>query len=893
MEVVQKASKIKKTPLFNIKGSSSTTDTGLHKQRSNSRSPNTKMLSVANLFSPKTLRRSPSGNRFVKNKPIYSLPKIQNVHSFQNSERLACTSVVHKPRCARRFSPRTTPQKVSQVCSLLPRRKTLLFSNNAIRTQHKPVNLHKTVKIPFTSTTQKRNHNNSVPRRLVGVWEDTRRNLPIYNTSIGTSPELGFQNKPQKIDLGTIDVNILSRSDVAWELCNPNPRPPEVRENFLTRLQVTAEVHDPPSGLAKTRGYAEFRRPFNQIRQTPNVPVPALPCTGEKSDNFDGFEEHDRMVGQLAVTRLCRIMEAPQNVPHPVDGCVKRGVGSSDRVRGQFLEAVGRRNQERTHHIQRDHGSSLSITENKNCTEFDNINLHRLRNNMLRCEQIGFGTICTAEQDCNSASGDSRTNKLLPQSTPHPREDECVGRLAIPANTQSRRMDLIGSVVQRPRDNERPIANRSIRTSRKCQTPGFCMSLQTSINTLGGQSPIGLEPMESNLSFSSPSSTSRSSGQIEELQRSWGSDSSRLPVSNLVGGSQPICPRSTDNARHKPRNASGSAGATVTHVIRLSRVQFLKYVLNRNLTPEVTEALINAHRKTTQRQYQHCWTSFQKYLLKEKIQIINISNVLKYLIYLEKQQKLLPNSIAVHKNALQLPLKYGFNICTNATEFSLLSRSQFISNPPRKKIIPQWSISKVLNMLESPKFSGPNVNIENLLSKCIFLLALATGNRVSEISAFDRSGVRFSPDMKKVNLHVKPGFLYKNERLSHSPPRISVPSLSQNNEAHKLCPVKTLNTWLNKTKDFSGNALFFDVKTAKSLNAGRISHVLCKIINEADPGCFPHGHDVRKVATSLAWTRGLSLTNIVQNAFWKSPSVFVKKYLFFVEDTPNCISLLS
>ena len=136
--------------------------------------------------------------------------------------------------------------------------------------------------------------------------------------------------------------------------------------------------------------------------------------------------------------------------------------------------------------------------------------------------------------------------------------------------------------------------------------------------------------------------------------------------------------------------------------------------------------------------------------------------------------------------------------------------------------------------------------------------------------------------------------MYKNERLGHSPPAIHVPALLVNNTNHNLCPVKNLQLWINKTQHYSGNSLYFDLKSLKSLNASRISFLLCKLINEADPNTFPKAHDIRKMAVSLAWTKGVPVADIIKNSFWKNSNVFVTKYLFKV-DIPRsrCVTLLN
>ena len=54
---------------------------------------------------------------------------------------------------------------------------------------------------------------------------------------------------------------------------------------------------------------------------------------------------------------------------------------------------------------------------------------------------------------------------------------------------------------------------------------------------------------------------------------------------------------------------------------------------------------------------------------------------------------------------------------------------------------------------------------------------------------------------------------------------------------------------------------------------------MCELINEADPGKSPQGHGVRRTASLLAWTRDMSMSEIVERGFWSPSSTFIERYL--------------
>ena len=99
---------------------------------------------------------------------------------------------------------------------------------------------------------------------------------------------------------------------------------------------------------------------------------------------------------------------------------------------------------------------------------------------------------------------------------------------------------------------------------------------------------------------------------------------------------------------------------------------------------------------------------------------------------------------------------------------------------------------------------------------------------------------------------------------------------------NSLCPILALENYLRLSSPTRGH-LFLHTKTNVPLKASALSKLLCEVIEESQPGCFPKGHDLRKVATSLAWVRGLDSSEITKRAFWKSSNTFIERYLSRVD----------
>ena len=126
---------------------------------------------------------------------------------------------------------------------------------------------------------------------------------------------------------------------------------------------------------------------------------------------------------------------------------------------------------------------------------------------------------------------------------------------------------------------------------------------------------------------------------------------------------------------------------------------------------------------------------------------------------------------------------------------------------------------------------------------------------------------------------VRENFLYKNQRLNRCPPNIIIKALRGGEDIISLWPVKHILSYIRRTKDKrEGTALFCTQEQVQILKRP-ISLRICKTIEEACPGSIPRGHDVRKMAASLAWVRGVAPSEIMEAAFWKSSSTFITHYL--------------
>ncbi|XP_068246763.1 probable 4-coumarate--CoA ligase 3 [Palaemon carinicauda] len=173
----------------------------------------------------------------------------------------------------------------------------------------------------------------------------------------------------------------------------------------------------------------------------------------------------------------------------------------------------------------------------------------------------------------------------------------------------------------------------------------------------------------------------------------------------------------------------------------------------------------------------------------------------------------------------------------------------------------------------------------------LFLMALATAKRVSEIHAIEKQ-VGFNQDGAVCALRID--FLAKNENPSKPWPGtfevLNLTNVVGQEEERLLCPVRALRAYSSRTKNVRGasNSLWCSVKDPqKPLTKNALSFFLRVTIREAHLVCEEENfgllkvkaHEVRAIATSLAYRKNMSVKQIMDATFWRSNFVFASHYL--------------
>ena len=257
---------------------------------------------------------------------------------------------------------------------------------------------------------------------------------------------------------------------------------------------------------------------------------------------------------------------------------------------------------------------------------------------------------------------------------------------------------------------------------------------------------------------------------------------------------------------------------------------------------------------------------------------------------------LAPNSIRLYRSAIAA-CHGGFEDGSSISSSSPLARmirSFELKRPRSRPLLPAWSLPAVLQALAKEPFEPMSkASLHHLTLKAAFLVAIASGHRVSTLNALSVDPVHIRWEPQGVRLVPRPDFIAKNQ--THSSPLVevflpSIASFSSVADDKLWCPVRALRWYLDrvKTKRCASSLFVTHIEPFKAASKSTIARWLVECIRAAGPEALVadriRAHDTRSISTSWALFHGASLKEIQAAAYWSSPNTFIACYL---KDVPR------
>ena len=234
-------------------------------------------------------------------------------------------------------------------------------------------------------------------------------------------------------------------------------------------------------------------------------------------------------------------------------------------------------------------------------------------------------------------------------------------------------------------------------------------------------------------------------------------------------------------------------------------------------------------------------------------------------MYLFQDRKLQPSTIDGYRSSIADSLG---NLPINVSKDENLTR-----------LLDSFDLFLVFGPADKVHFEPIKGLLEVFDLKTVFLLALGSGKRRSEIHAWQNRNIRHQSDWSKVSLYPSPSFLSKNQLAQEGPDSVApgvitalAPTLDRSLKSDRsLCLVRALRYYLDRTSDLRQNkeVVFVSFKKGfdEDISPATIKQTMIPCYELSDQEAHTlhqvKAHDVRAFAASKAFQLGVSLDPIL------------------------------
>ena len=220
---------------------------------------------------------------------------------------------------------------------------------------------------------------------------------------------------------------------------------------------------------------------------------------------------------------------------------------------------------------------------------------------------------------------------------------------------------------------------------------------------------------------------------------------------------------------------------------------------------------------------------------------------------------------------------------------SRLLKGAFQSRPPLPRYTRTWDVGIVLTYINGHKLDQ-GITLKVLSLRTVMLLALTRPSRSADLAKLSLTGYRNTPE----GAVFLPTALAKQSRPGRDIKDFFFPKFTEN---ERLCPVHSLNLYIERTKALRGDnkQLFISLnKPHNPVTSSTIARWLKQIMESAgvDTSIFK-AHSVRSASTSAASMMGVTTEDILGAADWSTESSFQRFYYKPVRDTVFAKSVLT
>ncbi|XP_068091948.1 uncharacterized protein [Hyperolius riggenbachi] len=381
--------------------------------------------------------------------------------------------------------------------------------------------------------------------------------------------------------------------------------------------------------------------------------------------------------------------------------------------------------------------------------------------------------------------------------------------------------------------------------------------------------------------------------EVETVQNDSDINSTRLAKTIMV----PVVTKNAEKRSFTPPSGGitfrsrGTQMGTCSKSASKSVVSERDVLKSKGLSDRVIKTVLNSRKKVTRSIYSKYWKTFLDWKKRNKVKDNKLPTILEFLQD-GIERGLALSTIKVQVAAISVFVDKKLALDPLVIRFM---KSVERSRPIVKKSCPRWDLSLVLNVLmEEPFEPLEEISLRNLTIKTIFLVAITSAKRVSELEALSSDEQFCSIFEDRVILKTVTDFLPKVSSVSNRGQEIILPTFCnkavhpKEKQWHKLDVRRCLLIYLKRVKqlrktdrlfvNFTGN------KVGEKMTKASIARWLKVCIEEAyklrqlESPKEITAHSTRAMATSWAYRAGASASEICRAATWRSVNTFVRHY---------------
>ena len=757
--------------------------------------------------------------------------------------------------------------------------------------------------------------NPPVPRRLVGKGQ-----IPLNLLAKHTNPSQNMSETRLASELGKVGTGAKTSLQLCRLPVRPQMRPGQTDPGPVAKPAGQNKISTASTGLSGPAVHV-LNRPTNGHRETSS----SRPTTHEthtvasqKELEGTGIFREDHPSTQIPAPTLTMVAKrkqcASRSTITPHKACsanvyrrIKRRLGRSFK-RAHCKGVLVSSGKQTAHKLLRTESSLFGLervprplhrqNSPSGHRQYHSGGLHKQR----RRHEVG-PTVCPTVENLDMVFPKTSDSK----SPAYPRPSQCDSRQTIQAGSDHpNRMVPPSRSLSTNMRSMAPASNRSICHEIQPQTTSVCLS-STGLPGCSsgctypamGQSGCIRLPTDCHIGQSGGEATGLPVQETHSDCPGVAQHALVLGLSDHVqsGPSQPAQPaQSANTALQSDPSQKSDKPKSPCLAPRASKIK------EQGFSEAVAARIEAPQRRSTRSVYEAKWTIFTKWCNANQVDFRSppVKSVADFLMHLFEDKKLQPSTIDGYRSAIADKLG---NTTVNISKDDNLTRlleSFHRDRPKGRRGIPTWNLSLVLHQLTKAPFEPlREASLKHLTFKTVFLLALGSGKRRSEIHAWQHKNIRHQSDWSKVSLFPSPSFLSKNQLAKEGPESVApvvipalAPTLDKSLKSDRsLCPVRALRYYLDRTSDLRQHKelVFVSFKKGfdKDISPATISSwikqtvILCYELSDHQAHTLHQvkAHDVRAFAASKAFQSGVSLEQILSACHWKSHNTFTQFYL--------------